>query len=195
MKRKSDPLDEIGRTIRYECNRDMLAFLQSLKTRKTVTFLGQQYLRFGSRKGCMFLPTERRQPPKPSFPACPELLEFYSAFDGLRESDPPYAGHFPRWNEVTTLFQEWGEKEIAGFMEDLNQRQRSEFALFVHCPRIFTAANGDQIFQMPNGSFAWWDLAEAEIKKYASSFPQFLKRYITYRMEGQGWPFDSYGFP
>lgn len=194
MKPKSDPLDEIGRTLRYECNRDMLAFLKSFKTRKTVTFFGTQYLRFGSRKGSMFLPTERQQPPKPSFPACPELLEFYSAFDGLRESEPPYSGDFARWNEVTTLFQEWGEEEIAGFMEDLNPKQRSEFALYIQCPRIFESLGGDEIFQMPNGSFAWWVLGEAKIQKYAPSFPQFLKRYIAYLMEGPDWPFDSYGF-
>lgn len=196
MKSKSDPLDEIGRTLRYQCNRDMLAFVKSFKTRKTVTFFGQKYIRFSSRKGWMFLPIERRTPPQPSFPACPELIEFYSAFNGLRECDPPRCGHFVRWNEGATLAEEWGgRKAVAGYMAGLNPKRQTEFALCVECPQIFHSLGGDMIFQMPDGSFAWWVSSEARIQKYAPSFPDFLKRYIAYRMEGPDQPFDSYGFP
>ncbi len=201
MKAKADILEEIRPTLRYRCNIKLLDYLKSFRNRKTVTIHGEQYLlcarkarRRTDRDETMYLPLKPKRASIPIFSASQELLEFYSAFDGLREYEPLNCGNFVPCAEVTTLEKEWSRNEIEGFRDDLEDpKKRADFARYISCPQIFEAINGDQIVQLPDGKYAWWELAETRLHPVADSFRKFLKHYLAHLAVGDGWGFDSYG--
>jgi hypothetical protein len=142
----------------------------------------------------MYLPLKQKQVATPFFPASQELMEFYAAFDGLREYEPLTCGNFVPCAEVTTFEKEWSRNDIEGFMDDLKSpKEQADFVRYIHCPQIFVATNGDQIIQMPDGKYAWWELAGARLHLVADSFPKFLKHFLAHCAVGDGWGFDSYG--
>jgi hypothetical protein len=201
MKPKPDILDEIRPTLRYRCNIELLDYLKSFRNREAVTIEGQQYLlcirkarRQEDRDEMMFLPLKRKRTANPRFPVPPELLEFYLAFDGLRDYPPPTCGNFVPCAEVITFEKEWSRNDIEGFMDDLKDpKERADFVRYVSCPQIFWATNGDQIVQMPDGKYAWWELGESRLHPVADSFPKFLEHYLAHLAVGDGWGFDSHG--
>jgi hypothetical protein len=129
----------------------------------------------------MFLPLAKRKAPSVAFNTSQELLEFYSAFDGLREEQPPMAGNFVPAAEVVNVGKVLEPEDFPAFKK------------YSPCPIIFEATNGDQLIQTGDGKFLWCDVGEGKTRNVADSFPQFIKKYVKYRAVGDGQPFDSYG--
>ena len=129
----------------------------------------------------MFLPLGKHETPKVAFSASRELMEFYSALDGLREEEPPMAGHFVPAAVVVSVGKVLDPEDFPAFKK------------YSQCPIIFEATNGDQLIQTEDGKFLWCDIGEGKLKKVADSFPQLITKYVKYRAVGDGQPFDSYG--
>jgi hypothetical protein len=179
----TDTIEALQRTLKHKCNLEVLNYLTTFKTRRKVTIGGQQFLSFvgNIERDTMFLPISKRSRPSSLVRCSDEMLEFYSAFDGLREQRPPMSGHFARCARIETL----GEiLEVEDF---------PAFRKYGDRPIIFSAANGDQLIQTSDGSFAWCGHEESKQKKVASDFAKLLAKYMAYRRVGDGRPFDSYG--
>lgn len=181
MNATSTLLNEIRPRLQYKCNLELLAYLTTFPKRRVVTLNGRKYLRLvgETERDNMFLPLGKRKASNVAFKAPQELLEFYSAFDGLREEEPPMSGNFVPAAEMVNAGK---------VLEDF-----PAFKKYSQCPIIFEAANGDQLIQTPDGKLIWCDIGESKTKKVADSFPQFIKKYVKYRAVGDGQPFDSYG--
>src|SRR5688572_14679637 len=110
------------------------------------------------------------------------MREFYSAFDGIRESEPPVCGNFVPCNQVVTVRSEFSPPE------DFPGLQK-----YAECPIICWAGNGDLVIQIRDGRFWGYVLSEDRIKRLAVSFRAQLTHYVKYRVQGNGYPFDSYG--
>ncbi len=179
----TDVLDEIRPTLQHKCNVALLDFLAGFNARRQVTIGGQTYLRFlGSRdRDTMFLPLGERGASAPIFSCSHEMREFYSAFDGLREAEPPTCGHFVSCREVGTVGEEFDTQIFVSFRR------------YADCPIVFVATNGDQMIQTQEGGFVWCVHSEGAVREAANSFARLLSNYIAYRSIGDGWPFDSYG--
>ncbi len=183
MNTPANLLDEIRSRLQHKCNLELLTYLTTLPNRRVVTIKGEKYLRLVGKtdRDSMFLPLRKGQIPSVSFSASEELLEFYSALDGLREEEPPMAGHFVP------------AAQILNVGEVLDPEDFPAFKKCAQCPIIFEATNGDQLIQTEDGTFLWCDIGEGKLKKVANSFPQFIMKYVQYRAVGDGQPFDSYG--
>lgn len=175
-------LDDLRSRLRHECNLELIDYLITLPNRQVVTIDGEKYLRMvgSTERDSMFLPLGKLAPSL-AFSAPQELLEFYSAFDGLREEEPPMAGNFVAAAEVVSVEKVLDPEDFPAFKK------------YSRCPIIFAATNGDQLIQAGDGKFLWCDVGEGKTRKVADSFPQLMKKYVKYRAVGDGQPFDSYG--
>lgn len=176
-------LDEIRPTLKHKCNLEMLKYLEKFQQRRVVTIDGNSFLQFVGRtkSDSMLLPLGKRRVFQLSFSPGAELLEFFHAFDGLREQEPPETGNFVPAAQIVTV------------TKALRPDYFPEFKDFANCPIIFEATNGDQIVRTENGKFVWCVFSEHEIVDLADSFSQLLTQYIKFRAVGDGFPFDSYG--
>lgn len=176
-------LEEMRPTLKHACNISMLDFLASFPERRKVSVRGQQYLEFCGDLGPMFLPLRRTRVRRWQARCPKEMREFYGAFDGLRESEPPLNGNFVPCAEITTLgYELWVDSDAPrGIIRHAD------------CPVVFSAANGDKLIQTNEGKFAWCVLSEGRVRQAAPDFATLLKRYIAYRRIPDDHPFDSYG--
>ena len=180
---KKHILQEIRPTLRHKCNLELLDYLTGFADRRTATVIGKRYLHLlgKTERDSMFLPLGSRHAPGVGFNASAELLEFYSAFDGLREEKPPTAGNFIAAAEIVSAAKVLEPEDFPAFKK------------YAKCPIVFEATNGDQMLQTADGKFVWCVVSEGRAKKAADSFAQLIKRYVKYRVVGDGQPFDSYG--
>ena len=89
-------LEEIRPTLRHKCNLELLDYLTGFAERRTATVIGKRYLHLlgKTERDSMFLPLGNGHAPSVGFNASEELLDFYSAFDGLREGEATHGGQF-----------------------------------------------------------------------------------------------------
>jgi hypothetical protein len=89
--KRGDFLAELRPRLKHDCNIALLDFLETFKTRRKVRIGGEQFLTFrgSNERDTMFLPLGERANPHPRRHCSEEMLEFFSAFDALRERKPP----------------------------------------------------------------------------------------------------------
>jgi hypothetical protein len=183
MSKPNNHLDLIRGSLRYNCNLALCDFLLGLSERKIVSVNGVQFMRLSDTEGdeVMFLPIMVSGQPSRLVNCNDEMREFYSSFDGLRETKPPMSGGFVPSAEIHSLGS-------ASWFESF-----PEYKEHSKCPIVFSALNGDKLIQTPNAGFAWCVTSEHTIRKVASSFAVLLERYVRFRSLKDGHPFDSYG--
>ena len=162
----------------HKCNLAMLDLLARYPRKQVAEFEGKQFLDFGEESGGLLLPLPRRSA-KPRFDCADEMVEFYDAFDGLRESDPGCCGHFVSCREVCPLWQ----------LSSYVVKDEPKASLRV----IFVALNGDLMTMNSQGAFQWHRLHDGSFSRYAPDFAAFLTKYIRFRSKQDGFPFDSFG--
>src|SRR5687767_167517 len=116
MRSTPDLLESLRPTLKYNCNLALLNYLAGFPVRRKVTIAGESYLQFRNPRvrkfeDSMFLPLKPPGTPVLETVGGAAMREFYSAFDGLRETEPPVCGNFVPCDQVVTVRSEFSLME------------------------------------------------------------------------------------